>query len=70
MRAVLFHAKQSVHPRDWRNFRQEAAVFVMQLKNVETLSENVWLIRSPDIPLSIDELGKIAKKNAISYQDF
>lgn len=62
MRAVLFHAIQSQHPRDWLHFRQEAGVIVMQLKNVETLGENVWLIKQPDQQMSLDELAKVATR--------
>jgi hypothetical protein len=68
MRVVLFHAIQSQHPRDWLHFRQEAGVIVMQLKNVETLGENVWLINQPDLQMSLDELAKVATRNGISYR--
>ncbi len=49
-------------------FAKRKKVIVMQLKNVEPLSENVWLISAPDIQLSLDELGRLARKNAISYR--
>jgi hypothetical protein len=69
MQSILFHAiPPTGRVRDWRHFRQEAEVAVMRAKNVDSLSENVWLIDMPERQMYVADLEKAARKYIIFYK--
>jgi hypothetical protein len=63
MRSLLFHAIPSERPRDWSNFRREAADLALP-GGAEQLAENVWIFpanQGTDLLL-----GRIARRHAIA----